>query len=131
MKSLSILVPHSVDMDPSLDLCHLVEEDYLIHFDVICLLDFDSVPDLCFVVLAVEIGLVLDRSLFLCLCLDLDSIFCHDGCHLSTGRRDCLYRLEACLQASLGYNKEKLLLLSNFTYLLFIYVNMRVSGESR
>ena len=112
-------------MDPSLDLCHLVEEDYLIHFDVICLLDFDSVPDLCFVVLAVEIGLVLDRSLFLCL------IFCHDGCHLSTGRRDCLYRLEACLQASLGYNKEKLLLLSNFTYLLFIYVNMSVSGESR
>ena len=87
-----------------------MEEDYLIHFDVICLLDFDSVLDLCFVVLAVEIGLVLDRNLFLCLCLDRDSIFCRDGCHLFAGHRDCLYRLEVCLQASLGYNKEKLLL---------------------
>ena len=105
-----LIALHVADLYPCLDLGCLGEEDLLIHSVVICLLDFDSVLDSCFVYRAVEICLVLDRNPCLCLCLYRGSIFCHDECRLLGGHRNYLYPLEAYqdgLQAWPKDNKEK------------------------
>lgn len=88
-------------------------EDYWTHFDVVYLLDFDSVLDLYCDVLAAEISLclVLDRRSCLYLCLDQDSIFFRDESPLLAGHMDCLCRLEACQRGLLAWFEENLLLL--------------------
>jgi hypothetical protein len=86
-------------------------QDYWTHFDVVYLLDFDSVLDLYCDVLAAEISLclVLDRMPCLYLCLDQDSIFFRAESPLLAGHRDCLCRLEAGQRGLQAWREENLL----------------------